>query len=129
LEFVVKIATFAKPQSVFGRKGIFMLNAIASMNELGEVKANMDKVIGSVNFNSGSKHSDFDLDVDQVAAWTIGSLVARKVLAKVGFFAVILKFWKLIAIGFAEAGGTIWKFLIGKNRNEENSLTNYKNEA
>lgn len=114
---------------VLGRKGVFMLNAVASMSELNEVKANINKVIGAVKFNEGSKYSDFDPDVDQVAAWTIGSLVAGKVLAKVGFFAVILKFWKLIAIGLAAFGGTIWKFFGGKSRKKDDEVTAYKNEA
>ena len=38
--------------------------------------------------------ADFDSKIDNVAAWTIGGLVAGKVLAKAGFFAIILKFIK-----------------------------------
>jgi uncharacterized membrane-anchored protein len=104
---------------VLGRKGIFMLNAVASMGELEEVKANINKVIGSVAFKEGSKYADFNPDVDDVAAWSIGGLVAGKILAKVGFFALILKFWKLIAFAIMAAGGTIWKFIKGKIRREE----------
>jgi uncharacterized membrane-anchored protein len=96
---------------VLGRKGIFMLNAVASMNDLPAVKSNIDKVIGSVAFNEGSKYADFNPDVDEVAAWSIGGLVAGKILAKAGFFALLLKFWKLIAFAILGAGGTIWKFI------------------
>ena len=37
--------------------------------------------------------------MDDVAAYGIGGLIAGKILAKAGFFAVILKFWKIIAVG------------------------------
>jgi uncharacterized membrane-anchored protein len=105
---------------VLGRKGVFMLNAIASMNALPEVESNIDKVIGSVEFKDGHKYSDFLPDVDNVATWTIGGLVAGKILAKVGFFALIAKFWKLIALAIAGAGGGIWKYI--KNRGNKDEL-------
>lgn len=113
---------------VLGRKGIFMLNAIATVNQLPEVKANIDKVIGSVQFKEGNKYSDFNPDVDNVAAWTIGGLVAGKILAKVGFFVILLKFWKLIAIAFVAAGGAIMKFFKGKKQKEEGLITNQKED-
>jgi len=99
---------------VLGRKGVFILNAISSMEELPEVKSNISKVLGSIEFKPGSQYADFDPKLDEVAAWTIGGLVAGKVLAKVGFFALILKFWKLIALGAAGAGAFIWKMYTGK---------------
>lgn len=103
---------------ILGRKGIFMLNAVGSMSELQEVKSNIDKVIGSVEFKEGHKYSDFIPDVDNVAAWTIGGLVAGKILAKVGFFVLIAKFWKLIALAIAGAGGSIWKYFKRKKKEE-----------
>lgn len=107
---------------VLGRKGVFVLNAVASMNELNQVKATTDAVLASVTFKEGNRYSDFNPDVDEVAAWTIGGLVAGKILAKVGFFAVILKFWKLIAIGVIAAGGAIWRFVTGRKKKEEDAV-------
>jgi len=109
---------------VLGRKGIFMLNAIATMSELPEVKSNIDKVIGSVEFKDGHKYSDFKPGVDNVAAWTIGGLVAGKVLAKVGFFALLAKFWKLIVLAIASLGGGIWKYFKGLKKNDEIQTSN-----
>ena len=103
---------------VLGRKGIFMLNAVAGMAQLPEVKLNIDKVIASVEFKEGHKYSDFVPDVDNVAAWTIGGLVAGKVLAKVGFFVLLAKFWKLIVIAVAAGGSYIWKFFKRKKEDE-----------
>jgi uncharacterized membrane-anchored protein len=105
---------------VLGRKGVFMINAIASMNALPEVKTNIDKVIASVEFKDGHKYSDFLPDVDNVAAWTIGGLVAGKILAKVGFFVLLAKFWKVIALAIAGGGGAIWKYFKGRKNKEEN---------
>lgn len=99
---------------VLGRKGMFMLNAVATTNELNEVKGSIDKVIGSVVFKEGSTYADFNPEVDQVAAWTIGGLVAGKVLAKAGFFVLLLKFWKVIAVAVAAGGGALWNFLKGR---------------
>jgi uncharacterized membrane-anchored protein len=48
--------------------------------------------------------------VDEVAAWTVGGLVAGKVMAKAGFFVVLLKFWKVIALAVAGAGSFVWRW-------------------
>lgn len=103
---------------VLGRKGVFMLNAVAPMKQLPEVKANIDNVIGSVKFKEGHTYADFIPDVDNVAAWTIGGLVAGKILAKTGFFIVLLKFWKVIALAVGGAATTLWKFLKGRKKDE-----------
>ncbi|MCJ8164154.1 DUF2167 domain-containing protein [Pontibacter sp. E15-1] len=101
---------------VLGRKGVLVLNAIAGMNSLPEVRENIATVTNSVGFETGHSYFDFDPDVDDVAAWTIGGLVAGKVLAKVGFFALVLKFWKIIAVAVAAAGSAVMKFF--KRRKE-----------
>jgi uncharacterized membrane-anchored protein len=103
---------------ILGRKGVYVLNAIASMNELPEVKENISKVIGCIEYKEGHRYSDFLPDVDNVAAWTIGGLVAGKVLAKVGFFAVLLKFWKVIALAIAGGGSAAWKYFRKRKKDE-----------
>jgi uncharacterized membrane-anchored protein len=104
---------------VLGRKGIFMLNAIASMKELPEVQSSIDNVIASVEFKDGHKYSDYIPDVDNVAAWTIGGLVAGKILAKAGFFVVLLKFWKVIALAVTGGGAALWRKLSGRRKEDE----------
>ncbi len=64
-------------------------------------------------------YKDFDPKIEQVAAWTIGGLVAGKVLAKVGVATFFLKFWKLIALGFVAAGGFIVKLFKRKSTETE----------
>lgn len=103
---------------ILGRKGIFMLNAIASMNELPEVRSNINNVIGSVTFKDGHKYSDYIPDVDNVAAWTIGGLVAGKILAKMGAFALIAKFWKVIALAVTGGATALWRRLKGRKEDQ-----------
>ncbi|MFY9311444.1 MAG: DUF2167 domain-containing protein [Bacteroidia bacterium] len=106
---------------VLGRKGVIVLNAIASMPHLPMVQKDINKVLTIVKFNEGLKYENFDSSIDEVAAWTIGGLVAGKVLAKVGFLALILKFWKLIALAVAGFFGAFWKKF--KKKKEENGTT------
>ncbi|MCV2487296.1 DUF2167 domain-containing protein [Flavobacterium sp. SH_e] len=98
---------------VLGRKGMYNISAVAGVNQLAEVKASIPGIIKSVEFDEGNKYLDFDADTDTVAAWTIGGLVAGKVLAKVGFFAILAKFGKFIVIGIVAAFAAIKKFLFG----------------
>ena len=85
-----------------GRQGYLVLNVIGDMSVLPAVKKGIDPVLASVNFTEGNRYHDFNPEIDQVAAYGVGGLIAGKVLAKVGFFALILKFWKvLIGMGLA----------------------------
>lgn len=104
---------------VLGRKGVLILQAVSGMDALDSVKKDIKPILSMVFFNSGNKYSDFDSKTDDVAAWTIGGLVAGKVLAKVGFFAVIMKFLKFILLGLAAIGGVIVKFFRGRKKQDE----------
>jgi len=84
---------------VLGRKGYLNLNVIGDMSVLPQVKNDVNDILASVSFNEGHRYVDFNPDFDEVAAYGIGGLIAGKVLAKAGFFVLILKFWKFIAIG------------------------------
>jgi uncharacterized membrane-anchored protein len=75
------------------------------------------------------KYSDFNPEIDNVAAWTIGGLVAGKVLAKVGFWALLLKFWKLILIAIAGAGGAFWRFFTGRKKEVDNNNSSEDNHS
>ncbi|MXV50177.1 DUF2167 domain-containing protein [Pedobacter sp. HMF7647] len=103
---------------ILGRKGIFLLNAVAGMDQLPLVKQNIDKVIQSVEFDKGHRYADFVPEVDNVAAWTVGGLVAGKVLAKAGFFVLLLKFWKLLLVGIAAAVGAVKRFFGGRKNTD-----------
>lgn len=103
---------------VLGRKGVLELNAVAGMRQLQVVKPVMEDVLSRVEFDAGNRYTDFDPDLDDVAAYGIGGLIAGKVLAKAGFFAVILKFLvaakKLLIVGAIALGAGIKAFFSRK---------------
>jgi uncharacterized membrane-anchored protein len=104
---------------ILGRKGVLVMNAVGGMSELPLVKKDIDKVLHMATFSEGNAYKDFDSNVDKVAVYTIGGLVAGKVLAKVGLFAVILKFGKFILLGIAAIGGAFFKFFKRKKPQQE----------
>lgn len=98
---------------ILGRKGVYILSAVGSMQQLPEIKSQINSVVSSIQFEKGHTYFDFDADTDSVAAWTLGGLVAGKVLAKVGFFAIIAKFGKFILLGIIAAFAAVKKFFFG----------------
>lgn len=104
---------------ILGRKGVLVLQAVSGMSALDSVNQNIANILSMVSFNEGNRYSNFDSKTDNVAAWTIGSLVAGKVLAKAGFFAFVLKFLKFILLGLVAAGGAIFNFFKRKKKNPE----------
>ena len=104
---------------LLGRKGVLSMNAIAGMDGLNTVKGAVPNLLSNVSFTDGNKYSDFDPKIDEVAAWTIGGLVAGKVLAKAGFFALILKFLKPLLLLVLGGGAAIWRWVTGRRKEEE----------
>lgn len=102
---------------LLGRKGVLVLNAVGSPAQLAEIRQSIPSVIQSVSFTKGLRYADFNPDLDEVAAYSIGGLVAGKVLAKVGFFALILKFWK-VGLALLAAGFSAIRRFFGKKTNE-----------
>ena len=88
---------------LLGRRGVLVLNAVGVPAQLAEIRASIPALLANVTFAQGQRYADFNPGIDEVAAYTIGGLVAGKVLAKVGMFALIAKFWKL---GLLALGGT-----------------------
>ncbi len=113
---------------ILGRKGVLVLNAVGGMKNLPDISKNIDAVLNSVTYSDGNRYADFNPSVDNVAAWTIGGLVAGKVLAKVGLFAVFAKFAKVIFIAIAAGGSALWKWIRGR-RDEEEEVATEENEV
>lgn len=104
---------------ILGRKGVVVLNAVSSMAQLPEVQKNIQPVLASFTYGNGNKYADFNPEMDEVAAWTIGGLVAGKVLTKMGFFAIFLKYIKFIGIAVMALGGAIWRWFKKKTEPAE----------
>lgn len=110
---------------VLGRKGVLIMNAVAGMDQLALVQENIPAVLGMATFNDGFKYEQFDSNVDEVAAWTIGGLVAGKVLVKAGLFAGLLKFlgplllkFKVLWVALIAGIAGLWKWISGRRNRD-----------
>lgn len=116
---------------ILGRKGVLSLNAVGTIDQIADIKSHIPDIIHIAKFKDGSKYTDFDPEVDKVAAYTIGGLVAGKLLAKAGLLALLLKNIKLVllAIGLAFGGlkNKIAALFTGKKKPEEEVVTNTDN--
>lgn len=100
---------------VLGRKGVLVLNAVAGMNQIATIKAEMPKVLAFTDFKAGNGYADFNSSTDKVAEYGIAALVAGGVAAKLGLFAklfaVLLAFKKAAILGFIALIAGIKKLL------------------
>lgn len=103
---------------VLGRKGVLSLEAIAGIHELPLVNKDINKVLAMASFTQGNTYADHTSN-DKVAAYTVGGLVAGTILTKVGFWAIIAKFFKLIIVGIVGAFYAVRKWLTGKGRKKD----------
>ncbi|MEM9823100.1 MAG: DUF2167 domain-containing protein, partial [Bacteroidota bacterium] len=105
-----------------GRKGYLQMNVIGEMTVLDQVKSDINYILPSITFNEGNRYSDFNPDIDKVAAVGIGGLIAGKVLAKAGILAkvgiLLAKFWKFILIGVIALFAGIRRLFGGKEATE-----------
>ena len=104
---------------ILGRKGLLSMNAVAPLYALDSVKTHITEVLAMPKFTDGNKYSDFKPGVDDVATWTIGGLVAGKILTKVGILAGLGKFLKLIVVGIIALVGGAWKWITGRRNKPE----------
>jgi len=103
---------------VLGRKGVLVLNFIAGIDQLGLINNQIETVLNIAEFDEGQRYADFNPDIDKVAAYGIGALIAGKVAAKLGLLATVLiflkKFWILALLGV----GGFFKNLFGKKEDK-----------
>jgi len=91
-----------------GRTGVLSMTFIAPTSQLDAINASREAVLAMVDFNPGRRYEDFDSNIDKVAAYGVGALVAGKVAAKTGLLgaAILLfkKFFVFILIGIGAFG-------------------------
>lgn len=94
-----------------GRAGVLSVNMVSTMPHLGEVKAAAHEFAGHASFDTGSRYTDFNPDLDKKAEYGVGGLVAAGaglvIAKKLGLLAVFGKFFisflKPILVGIAAA--------------------------
>jgi uncharacterized membrane-anchored protein len=106
---------------VLGREGVLSMNAVASMNQLQQIRTEMRPLIDVAEFNEGYRYADFNAKTDRMAEYGLGALIAAGVGAKLGLFAklgaLLLAFKKFIIIGVIAIGGLVAK-MFGKKKDE-----------
>lgn len=106
---------------VLGREGVLSMNAVAGMDQLSQIKADMRPLIDVAEFNPGHRYAEFNEDTDRMAEYGLGALIAGGVAAKLGLFAKIgaflVMFKKFIFIGLLGLGGLVAK-LLGRKKDE-----------
>lgn len=104
---------------VLGREGVLVLNAVAAMPQLAQIKTEMPNVTAFTDFTPGNRYADFDGKTDKVAEYGIAALIAGGVAAKVGLFgklfALLLAFKKIILLAIVGAG-TWFARLFGRKK-------------
>jgi uncharacterized membrane-anchored protein len=96
-----------------GRRGVLSMTFIAATSQLGEINASRDTVLAMTEFNEGHRYIDFDPDIDEVAAYGIGALIAGKVAAKAGLFAAALLFLKKFGVFILLGIAFAWRKIMG----------------
>ncbi|MES2622079.1 MAG: DUF2167 domain-containing protein [Bacteroidota bacterium] len=108
---------------ILGRKGVMVLNAIGEMNQLAEIKAQINPILANINFDEGNRYADFDEGIDKTAAYGIAGLITGGVLLKSGLFAkigiLLLKFLKPILVGGGLLIAGLVKYFTKKKNDEE----------
>jgi len=99
---------------VLGRKGVLVLNFIAGMHQLPQIEQNVPAVLAMTDFNDGNRYADFNPDLDEVAAYGLGALIAGKAAAKVGLFAAALVLLKKLWILPVLLIGWVWRRITSK---------------
>lgn len=100
---------------VLGREGVLVLNAVAGMDQLGQIKREMKDVLSFSNFTEGNRYEDFNSSTDKVAEYGLAALIGGAVAAKTGLLAKLIALLiagkKAIIIGLVAIGGLFRKLL------------------
>lgn len=114
---------------MLGRRGVLVLNAVAGMNQLTEIEQATPSILAMVNFQDGHRYADFNPSTDKVATYGLAALVAGGLLAKGGFFKLllvgILAMKKFVIIAFAAAAAGLKKFfskITGRSKSEDRQI-------
>jgi uncharacterized membrane-anchored protein len=104
---------------VLGREGVLVLNAVAGMHQIDQIKREMKQVTAFTDFTAGNRYADFNSSTDKVAEYGIAALVAGGVAAKLGLFgklfALLVAFKKVILVGLVAIGSFLAK-MFGKKK-------------
>lgn len=94
---------------ILGKAGFVVITAVADPSSKDDLLAANNSIISSISYDNGFRYEDFDPKNDHIAEWTIGGLIAGKVLAKAGFWALLGKFSKILVFAIIGFFAVLWK--------------------
>jgi uncharacterized membrane-anchored protein len=119
LQFGTSAHTLNYDVRVLGREGVLSMNAVATMDQLGQIRSDMKPLLGIAEFNQGHRYAEYNASTDRLAEYGLGALIAGGVAAKLGLFgklaALLVAFKKFIFIGLVALGGLAAK-LFGRKK-------------
>jgi uncharacterized membrane-anchored protein len=97
-----------------GRAGVIEVSIMSGMSQMKEIEAKAPTILSMVDFTEGNRYTDYTSG-DKVATYGIAGLITGGVLAKTGFFKVLLlglaKAWKPVVLVIGLIGVGIAKLL------------------
>ena len=106
-----------------GRQGYFELNLVTGDKTIAEDKKHAGVLLAALDYKTGERYSDFNAATDRVAEYGLAALIGGVAAKKLGLLAVIgvalAKFWKIILIVVAVAGGGIFRLFSRRKTNTE----------
>jgi uncharacterized membrane-anchored protein len=103
---------------ILGRRGVLVLNGVASMSQLSAIRTEARSILPAVEFNDGHRYADYLPGTDKAAAYGVAGLVAGATAAKAGFFKLlwvgILAFKKAIFVALIAVGAAIKRLFAGR---------------
>lgn len=75
---------------VLGRRGVLVLNAVASIDQLDTIRSETKRVMAAVEFNEGHRYTDYLPGKDRAASYGIAGLILGATATKAGLFKVLL---------------------------------------
>jgi uncharacterized membrane-anchored protein len=104
---------------VLGREGVLEMEAVARIDQLEQIRADMKPLLEAAEFNGGYRYAEFNKKTDRLAEYGLGGLIAVGVAAKLGLFgklfAMLLAAKKVIIMGVIAIGGFLAR-LFGKKK-------------
>ncbi|MGE0239285.1 MAG: DUF2167 domain-containing protein, partial [Parvibaculaceae bacterium] len=102
-----------------GRRGYFALNLVTGETSIAEDKKHAGTLLTSLDYKPGERYGDFNAATDRVAEYGLAALIGGFAAKKLGLLAMVgvflAKFWKVILIAFAVAGGGLFKLFRRNN--------------
>lgn len=91
---------------ILGRRGVLVLTALGTIDQLQEIKDSTPGILAMVDFQPGNTYAEFDPKIDKIAEYGLTGLIAGGAIAaaaKMGVFGLLFKYG-IAAVLFLKKG-------------------------